>query len=283
MILALILGIAGLPSDVSAFSLTITVFTAADNTTQDGLCSLREAITNANNNARTFTDCSTGLGSEIIAFASGLASATILLSSPLPPISDVSGLTIIGGGKITVSGGGLYQVFALNANVPLTLNGMTVANGHNEPNGGGVFVGSGAQLTILDSTFNHNSATFPAAGGLGGGVDNHGTLTISNSTFSNNSADGAGGEYVTYLGLATCEAVAGQWFWLQTYGPRWITSNSNTCDSAMDRTIVFVGNGSVVSSNDVVVENGFQIAGYALDTSGSSASNAPMVFLTLMR
>ena len=203
MILALILGITGLPTRVSAFNLTITVFTAADNTTQDGLCSLREAITNANNNARTFTDCSTGLGSEIIAFASGLASATILLSSPLPPISDVSGLTIIGGGKITVSGGGLYQVFALNANVPLTLNGMTVANGHNEPNGGGVFVGSGAQLTILDSTFNHNSATFPAAGGLGGGVDNHGTLTISNSTFSNNSADGAGGALINSAGTMT--------------------------------------------------------------------------------
>jgi CSLREA domain-containing protein len=203
MILALILGIAGLPSDVSAFNVTITVFTAADNTTQEGLCSLREAITNANNNARTFVDCSTGLGSEIINFSSGLGSATILLSSPLPPISDVNGLTMVGGGKITVSGGGLYQVFALNANVPLTLNGMTVANGHNEPNGGGVFVGSGAQLTVLDSTFSHNSATAPGAFGLGGGVDNHGTLIISNSTFSNNSADNTGGALINNAGTLT--------------------------------------------------------------------------------
>jgi hypothetical protein len=51
----------------------------------------------------------------------------------------------------------------------------------------------------------------------------------------------------------------------------------------MDRTIVFVGNGSVVSSKDVTVGNGLQIAGFALDKSGSGESNAPMVFLTLMR
>jgi hypothetical protein len=109
------------------------------------------------------------------------------------------------------------------------------------------------------------------------------TIELMESPFSYVKADGSGGEYVTYLGMATVEAVSGEFFWLQTYGPRWITSNSNTCDSAMDRTIVFVGNGSVVSSNDVTVESGLQIAGYALDTSGSNASNAPMVFLTLMR
>jgi hypothetical protein len=45
---------------------------------------------------------------------------------------------------------------------------------------------------------------------------------------------------------------------------------------------VFVGNGSVVSSNDVTVENGLQIAGFALDMSGSAESNAPMVLLQIM-
>ncbi len=109
------------------------------------------------------------------------------------------------------------------------------------------------------------------------------TIELMESPFTYMKADGSGGEYVSYLGLSTVEAVNGEWFWLQTYGPRWATSNSNTCDSAMDRTIVFVGNGSVVSAADVTVENGFQIAGYALDTSGSTESNAPMIFLTLMR
>jgi hypothetical protein len=109
------------------------------------------------------------------------------------------------------------------------------------------------------------------------------TIELMESPFSYVVADGGGGEYVTRIGLATVEAVSGEFFWLQTYGPRWITSNGNTCKSAMDRTIVFVGNGSVVSSKDVTVGNGLQIAGFALDKSGSGESNAPMVFLTLMR
>lgn len=92
-------------------------------------------------------------------------------------------------------------------------------------------------------------------------------------------ADGSGGEYVTYLGIAAANATSGQYFWLQTVGPCWITSNSNTCDSAMDRDIVWVGNGSVVSANDVTLESGHQKAGVALDMSGSGASNAPFVYL----
>jgi len=94
-------------------------------------------------------------------------------------------------------------------------------------------------------------------------------------------ADNAGGEYVSYIGVPACVAASGQYFWLQTWGPVWITSDGNTCDSAMDRTIVFVGNGSVVSGNDVTLESGYQKAGFALDMSGSGASNAPFVFLQI--
>lgn len=95
-------------------------------------------------------------------------------------------------------------------------------------------------------------------------------------------ADNSGGEYVTYLGVSTVEAVSGQFFWLQTWGPVWITSDGNTCDSAMDRTIVVVGDGSVRSSNDVTLESGFQKVGIALDMSGSGASNAPFVLLQII-
>ena len=89
--------------------------------------------------------------------------------------------------------------------------------------------------------------------------------------------------YDSFLGMATVEATTGEWFWLQTYGPRWITSDTHTCDSSMDRSIAFQANGSVVSSNDVTMESGFQLAGFALDSSTNGGSNAPMVFLTLMR
>lgn len=108
------------------------------------------------------------------------------------------------------------------------------------------------------------------------------TIELMECPFYNLKADNAGGDYVTYIGVSACVASSGQYFWVQTWGPCWITSDGNTCDSVGDRTIVFVGNGSVKSSNDITVESGMQIAGVALDMSGSAASNAPFVLLQIM-
>jgi hypothetical protein len=89
---------------------------------------------------------------------------------------------------------------------------------------------------------------------------------------------------VTFVGVPAVGATSGQYFWVQTWGPAWITSNSNTCDSANDRNIFFVANGSVVSGGDITHTTDhpiFQQAGVALDMSGSSASNAPFVLLQI--
>jgi len=109
------------------------------------------------------------------------------------------------------------------------------------------------------------------------------TIELMESPFYNLKADGAGGAYVTYIGIPASIASSGQYFWLQTWGPCWITSNGNTCNSAGDRTIVFASqDGAVVSSDDITVESGMQIAGIALDMSGDGASNAPFVLLQIM-
>lgn len=105
------------------------------------------------------------------------------------------------------------------------------------------------------------------------------TIELMESPFYCIKADNSGGQYVTYLGVPARVATSGQYFWVQTKGIAWITSDGNTCDSGLDRTIVWVGNGSVVSSNDITVESGLQIAGVAMDMSGSGASNAPFVML----
>jgi len=105
------------------------------------------------------------------------------------------------------------------------------------------------------------------------------TIELMECPFYNLKADNSGGEYVTYLGFSAAVAADGEFFWLQTRGPCWGTSDGNTCDSVGDRTLVYVGNGSLKSSNDITLESGLQIAGVALDMSGSSASNAPMVDL----
>jgi len=63
----------------------------ADNTTTDGLCTLREAITNANNDAATYSDCAAGTATDTITFAGNY---TITLSSTLPDITDADGITM---------------------------------------------------------------------------------------------------------------------------------------------------------------------------------------------
>lgn len=190
--LSLLLGSAGLPTRVRAFSLTIIVTTLTDNTKGDGLCSLREALTNANNNAGTYADCPPGSGSEIIIYANTLGTATITLGSPLPTISDTAGLTINGGGRITISGNDAYSVFLTGVNVPLTLDGLTVTHGNSGAGGGGAYVNTGSNLTVKNSTFSYNHAA-----STGGGIYNLGVVILTNSTFTGNSAVDSGGGLIS--------------------------------------------------------------------------------------
>lgn len=111
-------------------------------------------------------------------------------------------------------------------------------------------------------------------------------LTVSTSNvevlmnpYDNLKGDNSGGSYVTFMGVPARVATSGQYFWLQTWGPCWITSDGNTCDGASDRMIYFVANGSVVSGADATIENGYQFAGVAMDASSSGNSNAPFVML----
>jgi hypothetical protein len=83
----------------------------------------------------------------------------------------------------------------LNVESPgyLTLDGLTIENAHSPGDGGGIDNGdetSGANISILDSTFSNNEAM------TGGAIDNaeagSGTVRVSSSTFSGNSATQGG-------------------------------------------------------------------------------------------
>lgn len=92
--------------------------------------------------------------------------------------------------------------------------------------------------------------------------------------------------YVSFLGVPAATLADGEFGWLQTWGPCWITSNSATCNSADDREIFFVANGSVESGGDLDFgdshdDTSYQHAGFALDTSSSGSSNAPFVMLQI--
>ncbi len=171
------------PAPVAHAATPIVVNTLSDETTDGDGCSLREAITNANNDAQTYIDCATGSGADTITFS---VNGTIGLGSVLPTINDT--LTIDGTGQgITINGLGSVQVMLVNSGKTLTLNALTIARGQCSfgCSGGGV-VNNGT-LNVTNSTFSGNNAS-----GSGGGILNNGTVNLTNSTFSGNGANNGG-------------------------------------------------------------------------------------------
>ncbi len=213
-----------------AYAAGIVVNSSADDTLvnldANSTCDLREAITNANNDAATYTDCIAGSGNDTIAFDDALGSTTVTLGSTLPTITDLDGLTIDGGGDVTVNGSDTYRIFWVDYGMVLTLANLTVAHGAcTSCAGGGVY--AGGTVTITNSTFSGNSegiyiyngdltianSTFTGNSSVyGGAVDyaSSGALTITNSTFSGNTASGGGsGVYITGTATITNSTFSG--------------------------------------------------------------------------
>ena len=160
---ALIAALLGVSFPVTpAHAAGIVVNTNLDSFTTDGLCSLREAILNANTDSdQTFGDCAAGSGADNISFA---ADYTITLNNQLPPVT--SQVTINGNGwdKTIIRANALpntasYRIFQVNSNGDLTLYSMELANGRctgscaTGGSGSDAYTGSAAfnmgQLTLL--------------------------------------------------------------------------------------------------------------------------------------
>ena len=177
------------------------------NTDDDGPGSLRQAINVAPEGA-------------VIQFDAAIAGQTIVLSTG--QLFIIKALTIEGPvpAGITISGGLSSRVFRVLLSGDLVLRNLAIVNGKDpapgdgggglvlfgtalldhvlvannqtENVGGGIFVHSSGQLTLVNSTVSGNF-------GLSvGGIYSSGTATIWNSTVANNlSAPGAGGGIVT--------------------------------------------------------------------------------------
>jgi CSLREA domain-containing protein len=124
IILALLLGGAMTATRVRAAAI-IEVKSNADTIANDGACTLREAITNANNdNQSGSTDCTAGAGADSIYFD---ANYTITLVDQLPAVTTA--ITINGYGEVNtiiqanaVPNTATYRVFEVGAagNLPST-------------------------------------------------------------------------------------------------------------------------------------------------------------------
>lgn len=164
----------------------ITVTTDNDDVSDEGLCSLREAIIAANteiSSGATSGECAAGSGADTIVFDSSLSGATIYLGSNLAAIT--SDMIIDGSmlaAQITIHGSDTFKIFSItNQNAIVSLKSLIVAHGYDYGgSGGGVF--NLGTLTVTNSTFQDNFAGFS-----GGGIDvSAGTATVSNSNFIRN-------------------------------------------------------------------------------------------------
>lgn len=206
------LGISSISVAQPAAGVTYTVTTLADTDASDGMCSLREAIQEAQH--ETDTDCpgTPSNGDDTIIFA---VSGTIVLESPLPAIVGsrwenlqdpgaaeeipFGALTIRGNGAITISGNRQHRVFTIQDRGSLTLESLTITDAVHPEEGGAIFAAHGAaRLTIVDSRVTNCEA------GYGGAIAGHSaTVHIERSLFDANHATYTGGAIVLTFGRFT--------------------------------------------------------------------------------
>ncbi len=200
------------------------------------LCTLREAVTNANAlpdaNTITFQNGLAGVinltngqivpqtpmtiigpGARIISVSGGTTDRVFEIATPAGGgdyTINISGLTFTNGfaqtvGAVTGSGGGILNGAMLGAGTGKTTLNLTEANVVNNTAqvfGGGVATTLMNETNITRSLINGNTSNAAGNSGGGGGLSNDGlsTTTLSNSTVTNNSSMGTGGGILNTAG-----------------------------------------------------------------------------------
>lgn len=202
----------------SSLPSTIMVNNNEDSISEDGFCTLREAITSANTDAPSGSsvgECSAGNGNDTILIPAGVYTLSITGAwedSNLTGDLDItSNLTLIGAGSssTTLTASEIDRPLHVLADVTVEIEGLTLTGGHapdstiatpNAEAGGGIM--NQGILTVTDSIITGNQAGngttlldgWGTAGEGGGGVYNAGTLTLLGTTINNNRAgDGGNG------------------------------------------------------------------------------------------
>lgn len=179
------------------YAANLTVNSTSDTiTAEDGLCTLREAIINANtDNDTTGGDCIAGSGADTISFS---ITGAITLGSILPNIT--TDITISGpdAADLILDGNEAVSILTVVSTGTLNLEKLTITNVLSS--GFGAIRNNGGTVTVTDSTFSNNTSRY-----AGGGIYNNfnGSVTITNSTFSGNSGWSYGGAIYNNAGKLT--------------------------------------------------------------------------------
>ncbi len=184
------------------------VDTIQDSISGDGFISLREAINASSTNAAVGDAPAGGVGPgavDTITFAASLGDAVFTLTGNQLTISDDVQISRGAASSVTINGtvsnlaNRVFEVLASAGNV--SISGLTITGGV-AAEGAGI-ANRGANLTIIDTIIDNNTANGPAANQGGGGIfSSGGTLTIMDSTISGNTASGAAGSGGGLLSVA---------------------------------------------------------------------------------
>lgn len=197
-------------NSLPAMTDTINVVNGQVVVNDNGLCSLREAIYNANSTApqAVFDDCAPGAPSAADTIVLPAGGTFVVSNGPYYYYYSDTGLPAIYSG-ITIEGndatitaypgaGAPFRLLAVGGGSDLTLVDVNLKKGTAggsaaEGGGGGAIVNHG-RLTITGGELRENSATF------GGAVANFGVLTADGTTFAENSAPGGDGGAIATSG-----------------------------------------------------------------------------------
>lgn len=184
----------------------------------DGKCTLREAINNANNDSNvapnSSPDCAAGSGADVIELSgfttytlTNVDSGTVPSTNGMPVItSDIT----INGNNATLaraSGAPNFRIFYVNATGKLTLNNLGVTGGALLSNGGGIY---NEGTLILNNPYVANNKTLDSTSFYdeysGGGIYNIGHLTVNGGyVYGNKTGKG----YVSNVGDAQSGGAGG--------------------------------------------------------------------------
>ncbi len=274
--LSLALGVGTMGFTAPALAATIVVNTTADSTATDGKCSLREAIGNANANARTYPDCTAGSGADIILFDPTVFppnSLTVTKVSSELVLRDKNTTTIDGQGVVIIDGNHSTAIVITTPGSNSVLQSLTIRNASTNYLQGAIY--NAGSLAINDSTISGNVAKFACAGAINYG----GILTVTGSTFSGNHADFYGGAICNFAN-AQASAAGG----VLTLTNSTLSGNSaagsggaikNSGYPAAMHPAVIVVNNSTISGNSAPTASGVYNTGGIVTLTNSIVANSP--------
>lgn len=243
----------------------LIVTTLEDELNSDNDCSLREAITAANDNTPV-DDC--GMGDAVIT-----DTITFDVASTITVISQLSvtaggPLVIDGSEVITVSGGGMTGVFWVEAGSILAIQHLTVTDGYlHIENGAGLY--NEGKLTVTNSTFLNNNVI----GGIGGGIYNGDTLMVINSTLSGNNGDFGGGMYnrgtLSVTNSTLSGNSAGYGGALSNYGTLTVVNSTLSGNNSSDYGGAIDNGGTLTVTNSTLSGNSTSFGGGIYNEGGS--------------